>query len=754
MDIRQSTIYGNDASVSGGGVASLGFDPEREDPDETEPIERRETFFTGNFENELFPWVNDVDKPWSVERGNAQVGEFSAGAGKIGNNDESILSMRLEMEEGEITFARRVSSELGKDFLKFFIDGIEMGAWSGDIGGYRREEFDVSEGTHVFQWAYIKDESGKAFLDTAFIDDVTFPNAIEKLVPEVFSGETTTTLRSSIIIGNTSNIAADDVGSFGMTDPTEEQMDQGIFPEPMEPQIRSRGFNLLGVLSFQASTENRFLTLPPEGTGDIIGIRPFDVFIQDPITGTALLGDFGGVLPVYMPDSTKLGGRRAIEHGDPFFSPNLLLNNQYDQRGFPFVRDFQLEKLPVGVPNGSIETAQNVDEGNWNLDFDVNIFNSTAIPHLTIEGIGDDNFDYYSFTIADRREGRRGGRGGGRPVSVTATFDIDFGQTGDAGSFNTELFLYTTEDTLRLDGSVLRPAGTLLASNDDFAAGAGAGGSTSDFDSFLVHTFSETGTFAIGVGKFDSMGDPEGISGNFPEVGDTYTLQISIENHSISHMDIGAAEIQEGNFLINTLVDESDGRYSPVLVEVGTFPDNFVSSVPDFSLREALEFALKNQLAFTTGTGANTVTFSRLLDDPLFNTDPTPFTSAPTILLTLGELFINFPLSIQGPTSFELEIDASGNDPTPGINDGQGSRVFNFFDSDTAEISNLIIRGGDSQEFGGAIFTNSDLTLRNSTILDSATTGKGGGIYVEAGTVLVDATTIHDNLAASTGGGS
>lgn len=51
-----------------------------------------------------------------------------------------------------------------------------------------------------------------------------------------------------------------------------------------------------------------------------------------------------------------------------------------------------------------------------------------------------------------------------------------------------------------------------------------------------------------------------------------------------------------------------------------------------------------------------------------------------TIFLTLGELAITDSLTIIGPSAGLLTIDASGSDPTPDENKGDGSRVFRIDD--------------------------------------------------------------------------
>lgn len=543
VDIEQSTIYGNSTSVAGGGVASRGFDPEVEEATDPSADPRTDGFETGGFT--ALPWVTSPegsDVPWTVDQATPNTGTFSARAGTIGDSQSSSLEIELMTGVGDISFFRKISSEEGSDFLRFFIDGVEQAAWSGDLD-FASLTFPVSGGLHTFRWTYEKDGTGLGGDDTAFIDDIQFPPPPPPPpVATVFSGLATTNIRSSIIVGNTKNGTPNDVASIGMTDDDP--------PAPFEPQINSEGYNLFGMLAVAPQTVNLDMTLPPFGPDDIANVDPSNVFVED-TNGTAWLNDFGGVLPVFMPDINKV-------------DPTLLVNPAIDR------------------------------------------------------------------------------------------------------------------------------------------------------------------------------GDPNNAKGNYDQRGSQWVRAFDATGLGTERMDIGAAEVQLGNFTVSTLVDETDGRFSNVPVLVGAYPYTTIDYVPDFSLREALEFARKNLASNLPGT--NTVAFDDVLTDPDLNPDPTLGTPAPTILLTAGDLVVDFPVDIQGP-AFDLEIDATGN----------GSRVFTI--TNTVEISNLILRGGNQQEFGGAIRTSGDFILRNSTILDNYTTGFGGAIYVQSGTLLVDSTTIRDNMASIDGGG-
>ena len=370
----------------------------------------------------------------------------------------------------------------------------------------------------------------------------------EEPVATVTSGAATTNFHSSIIAGNSS----DDVVSIGMIEPEEEAP-----AEAYQPQMNSFGYNLFGMLNIPGRTvEPGAVTLPPNGPDDVDGVDPADLFIEDALTGETLL-DYGGVLPVYMPDINKQGGGLAIDHGDP---GAMAFEGNYDQRGYQFTR------------------------------------------------------------------------------------------------------------------------------------------------------------------VFDATGNGD-------------------------RMDIGAAEAQIGNFVVDALVDEDDGRYRNVPVLDYQLSIPFMTYLPDFSLREALDFAEKN-LKTELPDDTPTITFSDDLTDPELNEDPNPFTDAPTILLDQGQFLIGFPVFIEGP-AFELEIDA--NDTTPTYPPGDGSRIFYIYDE--VEISNLTLRNGDAQQFGGAIYTSGDLTLRNMTIMENSAIDRGGAIFVNGGTLLMENSAVIDNDSSTDGGG-
>ena len=132
----------------------------------------REDFETADFTK--FPWINSGDGNWDITFLERYAGTYGAETGKIKDNESATLRVSVECTSGDITFYRKVSSESACDYLKFYIDGVEMVKWSG------REDWDaatfpVAAGARTFEWTYSKDGSISRGSDMVWIDEIVFP---------------------------------------------------------------------------------------------------------------------------------------------------------------------------------------------------------------------------------------------------------------------------------------------------------------------------------------------------------------------------------------------------------------------------------------------------------------------------------------------------------------------------------------------------------------------------------------------------
>jgi hypothetical protein len=109
---------------------------------------------------------------WSRTNQTAYTGSYSLRSASITNNSRSTMSLTQTFNgSGEVAFARKVSSEEGYDFLKFYIDGAKKGEWSGEQS-WGEESYSITPGTHTLKWEYIKDGSTTGGSDCAWIDDI------------------------------------------------------------------------------------------------------------------------------------------------------------------------------------------------------------------------------------------------------------------------------------------------------------------------------------------------------------------------------------------------------------------------------------------------------------------------------------------------------------------------------------------------------------------------------------------------------
>ena len=76
---------------------------------------------------------------------------------------------------GIIRFYWKVSSQLGGDYLEFFIDSVRQGRISGTTDWQGQSYTITGSGTHTLKWRYTKNGSGTGGSDCAWVDYVQSP---------------------------------------------------------------------------------------------------------------------------------------------------------------------------------------------------------------------------------------------------------------------------------------------------------------------------------------------------------------------------------------------------------------------------------------------------------------------------------------------------------------------------------------------------------------------------------------------------
>jgi len=138
-------------------------------------------------DDEVFPldgaipdgWTVPVDASsgWHVSNdAGAYEGVFSLRSDPIGDGETAQVEVTRDFAAGAITFRVKVSSEPGFDALRFYIDGVMKGTWSGTaVAGWQLFSVPITAGIHTLRWSYEKDASASMGQDAAWIDAVAMP---------------------------------------------------------------------------------------------------------------------------------------------------------------------------------------------------------------------------------------------------------------------------------------------------------------------------------------------------------------------------------------------------------------------------------------------------------------------------------------------------------------------------------------------------------------------------------------------------
>ncbi|HNW67481.1 MAG TPA: C25 family cysteine peptidase [Bacteroidales bacterium] len=121
-------------------------------------------------------WDNTSSYPWTIVSDNVYEGTHSAKSGNVGvNNSTSELQITFEtVNGGDVSYARKVSSESSYDFFRFYIDNVQQEEISGEVD-WQVVSFPVTAGTHTIKFTFYKDAYVATGSDCAWIDNITFP---------------------------------------------------------------------------------------------------------------------------------------------------------------------------------------------------------------------------------------------------------------------------------------------------------------------------------------------------------------------------------------------------------------------------------------------------------------------------------------------------------------------------------------------------------------------------------------------------
>lgn len=147
-----------------------------------------EDFESGDFSENS--WYFEGDADWTIDNSVFYSGSNSSKSGSISDSRSSIMKVDFNfIENGTVSFYKKVSSESVYDKLTFYIDGIAQGSWSGEQT-WSYQSYPASTGVHTFSWIYSKDVSMAVGLDCAWVDNILVTNALngiesdQNIIPE------------------------------------------------------------------------------------------------------------------------------------------------------------------------------------------------------------------------------------------------------------------------------------------------------------------------------------------------------------------------------------------------------------------------------------------------------------------------------------------------------------------------------------------------------------------------------------------
>ena len=132
-----------------------------------------ETFETGD--QTAFPWQTN-DNPWFVTDEQPYAGSYCIRSKQdLDDNAQSEFSITVNCSVADsVSYFRKVSSEDGWDFFKFYIDDIEIDSQTGSTD-WSQVSFPVAPGTHTFRFSYQKDSAISGGSDCAWVDNIVLP---------------------------------------------------------------------------------------------------------------------------------------------------------------------------------------------------------------------------------------------------------------------------------------------------------------------------------------------------------------------------------------------------------------------------------------------------------------------------------------------------------------------------------------------------------------------------------------------------
>ncbi|MVO09503.1 hypothetical protein GOQ30_10070 [Flavobacterium sp. TP390] len=155
--------------------------------------------------NTIVPLTTSGNLNWITQATQVQAGVYAAKSGAINHNQSSSIEYTVAVPTGGATlsFYFRVSSEIGFDYFRFYIDGVQQNQWSGNVD-WSQLNTTLSAGSRTLRWEYSKDGSNVSGEDAAYLDNMMITTAAPAAVRIVDGNQAAGKVLTSDANGNAS----------------------------------------------------------------------------------------------------------------------------------------------------------------------------------------------------------------------------------------------------------------------------------------------------------------------------------------------------------------------------------------------------------------------------------------------------------------------------------------------------------------------------------------------------------------------
>lgn len=157
-----------------------------------------------NFEsNSIAPLTTSGSANWISQTVQKFAGTYAAASGTISDSQNTSIQYNATIPVGgsTLSFYYKVSSESGYDYLRFYIDGIQQGEWSGNVD-WAQFSAPLTAGAHTLTWTYSKDSSASSGDDKAYLDNIIISSAAPAAMRIVDGNEASGRVLTSDATGN------------------------------------------------------------------------------------------------------------------------------------------------------------------------------------------------------------------------------------------------------------------------------------------------------------------------------------------------------------------------------------------------------------------------------------------------------------------------------------------------------------------------------------------------------------------------